>query len=72
MDEHAPASADQVRPPTQQATRIQDLLQDLEVSVLRSGDRVALRFTVELKRAWREFKDQALRPQLTGPPDESR
>ena len=60
MDDYAPGSADQIRSLAQQAARVQDLLQDLEVSVLSSGDRVALRLTVELKRAWREFRDQAL------------
>jgi hypothetical protein len=66
MDDYAPGSADQIRSLAQQAARVQDLLQDLEVSVLSSGDRVALRLTVELKRAWREFRDQAL--QKADPP----
>lgn len=53
----------------EKAAHVQDWLQDLEVALLGAGDRSSLKLLGELKRAWREFKDEALR---SGEPEPTR
>ena len=45
----------------ERAAQVQDLLGDLEVSLLPGGDSPALRLVRDLKVAWREFRDEAMR-----------
>ena len=45
----------------ERAARVQDLLGDLEVVLLPAGETPALRLLGELKRAWRDFRDEAMR-----------
>ena len=53
----------------QRAARVQDLLQDMEVALLASTDKDGLRVFGGLKRAWREFRDLAMRNSATGMTD---
>jgi|GEM_PF-7063592 len=66
MDHQEPplASTVHLRALADKAGQIRDLLQDLEVALLGTGDRDGLRLVADLKRAWREFRDEAL---LGGP-----
>ena len=56
-----PASTDRLRALAERAARVQDLLGDLELALLPAGESPALRLLGELKRAWREFRDEAMR-----------
>lgn len=42
------------------AALVQDLLRDLELTLLPTGETPATRLLRELKQAWREFRDEAL------------
>lgn len=53
--------ADRIRALAERAARVQDLLGDLEVSLLPAGETRGLRLLRDLKAAWREFKDDAMR-----------
>lgn len=44
----------------ERAAQVQDLLGDLEVSLLPGGDSPALRLVRDLKIAWRAFRDEAM------------
>ena len=56
-----PASTDRLRALAERAARVQDLLGDLELALLPAGESPALRLLGELKRAWLEFRDEAMR-----------
>lgn len=56
-----PPAPDRLQALAQRAARVQDLLQDMEVALLASAAKDGLRLLGELKRAWREFKDEAMR-----------
>lgn len=58
--EPAPRAPDRIQALAQRAARVQDLLQDMEVALLASADKGGLRVLVSLKRAWREFRDEAM------------
>ena len=45
----------------ERAARVQDLLGDLEIVLFPAGETPALRLLGELKRAWRDFRDEAMR-----------
>lgn len=55
-----PADTARIRSLAEKAARVQDVLQDLEVALLRSGDKSGLRLVGDLKRTWRNFRDEAL------------
>ncbi len=52
---------DRIRTLAEQAARLQDILGDLEVALVHGGETPAMRLLGELKRAWRDFKDEAMR-----------
>jgi hypothetical protein len=52
---------DRIRALAAKAARVQDLLGDLEVSLLPAPEPSALRLLHDLKAAWRDFRDDALR-----------
>ena len=56
-----PASTDRIRALAERAARVQDLLGDMELALLPAGGTPALRLLGDLKRAWREFRDEAMR-----------
>lgn len=64
--EPAPPATAHIQALAQRAARIQDLLQDMEVALLGTGDTEALRVLGGLKRAWRDFRDEALREGAAG------
>jgi len=66
MESQAPGT-ERIRLLAEKAARVQDVLQDLEVALLRTGDKGGLRLIGELKRAWRGFKDEAMRGGDGGP-----
>lgn len=44
----------------ERAAKVQDLLGDLEIALLPAGETPALRLLGDLKRAWREFRDETM------------
>lgn len=46
---------------TARAARVQDLLGDLEVALVPAAETPAMRVLRDLKAAWREFRDEAMR-----------
>ena len=61
VQERPDPSIDHTRALAQRAAQVQDLLGDLELALLPAGETPALRLLGELKRAWREFRDEAMR-----------
>ena len=62
-----PSSTDRIHALAERAAKVQDLLGDLELALLPAGESPPLRLLRELKAAWREFRDEAMRvspPQL--------
>ena len=60
VQERPDPSIDHTRALAQRAARVQDMLGDLEVSLLPGGDSPALRLVRDLKIAWRAFRDEAM------------
>ncbi len=60
-EENTQAGPAHLRVLAERAAQVQDLLGDLEVSLLPGGASPALRLVRDLKAAWREFRDEAMR-----------
>lgn len=60
-EENTQAGPAHLRALAERAARVQDLLGDLELALLPAGETPALRLLGDLKRVWREFRDEALR-----------
>ena len=60
-EENTQAGPAHLRALAERAARVQDLLGDLELALLPAGESPALRLLGELKRAWREFRDEVMR-----------
>ena len=64
-EENTQAGPAHLRALAQRAARVQDILGDLELSLLPGGDSPILRLVRDLKVAWREFRDEAMRDGAT-------
>ncbi len=60
VQEQPDPSIDHIRALADRAARVQDLLVDLELALLPAGENPALRLLGDLKRAWREFRDEVV------------
>ena len=61
VQERPDPAIDRIRTLAEPAARVQILLVDLELALLPAGETPALRLLGDLKRAWREFRNEAMR-----------
>ena len=66
-EENTQAAAAHLRALAERAAQVQDILGDLELSLLPGGDSPVLRLVRDLKAAWREFRDEAMRGDPAAP-----